>query len=145
VGVTSPVSFGEDSCRRLYVASNAGTVYRLEGDSPSPCALPTTGGSALVLATPSAPPRLRLFVQGWRTTKGGAKVLTLLARLAPCGDQAGRRVQLNRGGRPFAAKPLNRACEARFHVRVLRPATFRALFEGQRSQVRTIALAKPRP
>jgi glucose/arabinose dehydrogenase len=35
--VTSPVSFGEDACGRVYVASLAGTVSRLVGDSPASC------------------------------------------------------------------------------------------------------------
>jgi glucose/sorbosone dehydrogenase len=148
VEVSNPVSFGEDACQRLYVASNAGAVFRLEGDSPSPCTSSAAGGEASVpvsLAGPTAPPRLHLLVRGRRTTRGGASVFTLLVRLAPYGDMAERMAQLNRGGRRYAVKSLNRACEARFHVRVLRTTTFRAVFEGQRSQVRTIALAKPRP
>ncbi len=155
VSVANPVSFGEDSHRRLYVASNAGTVYRLDGNGGAQCALPeptapdevaaTTASAALSAARQSSRPRLQLRVRGHRTTRGGAKVITLSIRLEPCGAEAGQTVQLNRGGRRFAAKPLNRACEARFHVRVLHRTTFRALLGDQRSQVRTIALAKPRP
>jgi Glucose / Sorbosone dehydrogenase len=148
VGVPNPVSFGEDSCSRLYVVSNGGTVYRLEGVSPSPCTLRASSRPAAITApssTPRGPPRLYLLLRGRHPNGSGPDIVTLLVRLAPCGDRVGRRVQLNRGGRRLAVMPLNRACEARFHVRVAKTATFRALFEGQRSQVRTIALAKPRP
>jgi hypothetical protein len=39
--VQSPSSFGEDACGHVYVASLNGPVYRLVGDTPSPC---VTGG-----------------------------------------------------------------------------------------------------
>jgi hypothetical protein len=39
--VPNPTGFGEDSCGRLYVASFAGTVYRIEGDGPPGCARST--------------------------------------------------------------------------------------------------------
>jgi hypothetical protein len=35
--VSQPVSFGEDSCGRLYVVSRAGQVYRLEGPAGGVC------------------------------------------------------------------------------------------------------------
>lgn len=35
--VTDPVSFGEDSCGRLYVVAQAGTVYRFEGATKATC------------------------------------------------------------------------------------------------------------
>jgi hypothetical protein len=37
-------SFGEDSCGHLYAASLNGPVYRLDGDSFSPCPEPPAGG-----------------------------------------------------------------------------------------------------
>ena len=147
LGVTHPVSFGEDSCGRLYVVSQAGTVYRFVGATPTAC-----GGAP----TPSASPlpthvakrkraRLRLTVETHPTH--GALKLLLTARLAPCAEQAGERVQLNRGGRRLAGKRLDRDCTARFHRRIEHRSTFRALLPSgdYRSQVRTIALAKPRP
>jgi hypothetical protein len=51
----------------------------------------------------------------------------LTARLAPCADNAGRRLQLRRGARPWKAKRLSRRCVARFRARIVRRATFRAL------------------
>jgi Glucose / Sorbosone dehydrogenase len=149
LGVANPVSFGEDSCRRLYVVSQVGTVYRFVGATPSTCA---------AAATPSASPipipihtvrrkraRLRLTVSA-RPVDGALKLL-LTVRLAPCSDQAGERVQLNRGGRRLAGKHLDRHCVARFHRRIAHRSTFRAVLPSNdyRSQVRTIALAKPRP
>jgi hypothetical protein len=147
LGVAHPVSFGEDSCGRLYVVSQAGTVYRFVGATPITCR---------VAPTPSALPsptravkrkrgRLRLTVRA--DPLRGALKLVLTARLAPCADQAGERVQLNRGGRRLAGKRLDRHCVARFHCRIEHRSTFRALLPNgdYRSQVRTIALAKPRP
>lgn len=144
--VANPVSFGEDSCGRLYVLSQVGTVYRFVGATPSIC----TGG--LATTSPSPTPaekrkraRLRLIVRA-RSVHGALKLL-LTARLTPCTDQAGERVQLNRGGRHLAGKRLDRHCVARFHRRIEHRSTFRALLPGgdYRSQVRTIALAKPSP
>jgi glucose/arabinose dehydrogenase len=37
--VSSPVSFGEDSCGRLYVVAQAANVYRLTGTGTPPCAV----------------------------------------------------------------------------------------------------------
>jgi hypothetical protein len=93
-------------------------------------------------ATPSAgPPPLVLL----RARRGRGRSVRLIVRLLPCGTHGGAVVYLNRNGRPFRQKRLNRNCVARFRVRVAGRARFRAFVEGQRSQVRTIALAKPRP
>jgi hypothetical protein len=148
LSVAHPVSFGEDSCGRLYVVAQAGTVYRFAGATATVC-----GGA---LAPPPSPTttiheekreraRLRLTVESHPAH--GALKLLLTARLSPCTDQAGERVQLNRGGRPLAGKHLDRHCVARFHRRIEHRSTFRALLPSgdYRSQVRTIALAKPRP
>ena len=37
LSVSSPSSFGEDTCGRLYVVSHRGPVHRLVGDAPSSC------------------------------------------------------------------------------------------------------------
>jgi hypothetical protein len=147
LSVTHPVSFGEGPCGRLYVVSQAGTVYRFVGAAPTLC-----GGATApsVLPSPTHAVRrkreqLRLTVKA-RPTHGALRLL-LTARLSPCAGQAGERVQLNRGGRRLAGKRLDRHCVARFHRRIEHRSTFRALLPsgGYRSQVRTIALAKPRP
>jgi hypothetical protein len=81
-----------------------------------------------------------------RELEGGLKPL-LAVRVSPCTQSAGIRVQLNRGGSRFATKRLDRRCNARFRVALTGSSTFRALLPaaGYRSQVLTIALAKPRP
>lgn len=149
LAVTHPVSFGEDSCGRLYVVSQAGTVYRFVGATPSTCpaALARSPGAPIPIdALRHKRSRLRLTVSAHRANGGWLRLL-LIARLTPCADQAGETVQLNRGGRRIAGKPLDRHCVARFHRRIAHRSTFRALLPSgdYRSQVRTIALAKPRP
>jgi hypothetical protein len=148
LSVANPVSFGEDSCGRPYVISQVGTVYRFAGAAPSVCAAASAAPPVSPIPIHTAKRKraqLRLAVRAHPVH--GALKLLLIARLVPCSDQAGVRVQLNRGGRHLAGKRLNRDCIARFHRRIEHQSTFRALLPNgdYRSQVRTIALAKPRP
>jgi hypothetical protein len=165
LSVVNPVSFGEDSCGRVYVVTQGGAVDRLEGAAPATCPPPspppppppqsspspsTANGSGMTpipVSQPAGRRSARLSLAVERRRAGRRLGLLLVARLQPCEGDAGATVQLNRGGRPFASKRLDSACVARFHVRVSQRATFRALLpDGDyRSQVRTIALAKPRP
>ncbi len=131
--VPNPVSFGEDSCGRVYVVARGGAVYRLEGALPRPCA-----GASTTPAGPSGEvptigvtigvqrARLRLEARTQRTRKGAVR-LTAIARVLPCSGWRGEAVQLNRGGRRVATKPLNRACVTRFHLRIAHRSTLRAL------------------
>jgi hypothetical protein len=145
LAVASPVSFGEDACGRIYVVSNGGAVYRLQGDPelecPSPPAPAPPAVPAPATSSPAGPRPLLLL----RARRGGRRSVTLVVRVLPCVASPGSTVYLNRNGEPFRQKRLDRQCVARFRVRIGRPARYRAFFEGQRSQVRTIALAKPRP
>jgi Glucose / Sorbosone dehydrogenase len=135
--VANPTSFGEDSCGRLYVTSNAGTVYRLVGDAPASC--PSPGSSAGAGASAERPVPTSVGVKAQparvhltrrsRSTAAGLRLI-LTARASPCPAQAGAAVQLNRGGRRIERKRLNRRCLARFHQRVDRRTTFRALLFG---------------
>jgi hypothetical protein len=147
LNVASPVSFGEDSCGRLYVVSQGGTVFRFVGASPAVC--PSSSPRPPTPVTPIAIGRHlhRLLLSVRRHRVGGELALLLTVRLAPCAEGIGERVQLRRGGRRAGAKSLSRGCVARFHLRIAHSSTFRALLPngGYRSQVRTIALAKPRP
>lgn len=118
--VADPTSFGQDSCGRVYVASNDGPVYRLEGSAPAAC----PSGVA------SSRPRRHRARLRLRARDAGRK-LEVVVRVAPCADNAGRRVQLNRGGRRIAARRLGRRCFARFVTRIHAPATFRALLRGR--------------
>lgn len=157
ISVPDPVSFGEDSAGRLYVVTNGGDIYRLVPDpapaAPDPCPPPTSTGpgpaSAVAGTTDTTgdstrakgPPHLRL-----RVVRRPNRVEVRL-RVIPCEGQAGARVLLKRGGRPFAGRRLDAKCRARFRVGGEGVTTFRALLPegGYRSQVLTIALAKPRP
>ncbi|HEY8809333.1 MAG TPA: PQQ-dependent sugar dehydrogenase [Solirubrobacterales bacterium] len=147
LGVANPVSFGEDSCGRLYVISQVGTVYRFVGATPTTCAAVPASSAAPGPTHIAERKRARLRLTVKAHPVHGALRLLLTARLAPCPDQAGERVQLNRGGRRLATKRLDRHCVARFRRRIEHRSTFRALLPDSdyRSQVRTIALAKPRP
>jgi Glucose / Sorbosone dehydrogenase len=142
--VANPVSFGEDSCGRVYVVSQGGTIYRFAGSIPALC--PQASSAP---ATPVAirRRRARLLLAVRRRRLGERLKLLLTARLIPCEASTGRRVRLDRGGRQIASKPLDRHCAARFRLGISHRSTFRALLpeDGYRSQVRTIALAKPRP
>ena len=142
LSVANPVSFGEDSCGRIYVVSNGGGVFRIQGDFGPGCHLVPP-----LLAAPAATPTIagpRPLVL-LRARGGRGRTVRLIVRLLPCGQHGGAVVYLNRNGRPFRQKRLNRNCVARFRVRVAGRTRFRAFVEGQRSQVRTIAFAKPRP
>jgi hypothetical protein len=158
LSVDFPTSFGEDSCGRLYIASSDGRVYRLIGaQSPPNCSRPEVGQEPA-----PAPARALLFLHA----KSGRSGLRFVAQVSPCAGYPGTRVQLNRGGRRLAVKRFDRHCRARFFTHVNGVSTFRALLRGdppvrsrplevsspphagrrhQRSQVRTIALAKPTP
>jgi Glucose / Sorbosone dehydrogenase len=147
LGVANPVSFGEDSCRRLYVVSQAETVYRFAEEIPSACAAATAPSTSPIPIQTAKRKRARLRLAVRAHPVHNALKLLLTVRLAPCADQAGERVELNRGGRRLAGKRLDRHCVARFHRRIEHRSTFRALLPSgdYRSQVRTIALAKPSP
>lgn len=157
--VDAPTSFGEDSCGRVYVTSNAGPVYRLEGAAPAVC----PQSAAAVPISQRVSKEVRVLLRAKRSLRP----VRLIASVIPCAGHAGASLRLERGGRKFAVKRLGRHCRARFRARVRRRATFRAVLPGsvptrsrrvrvgalrgtrvataQRSQVRTIALAKPMP
>jgi hypothetical protein len=147
LSVTNPVSFGEDSCGRVYAIAQAGTVYRFQGATPAACAGSSVSGPAAPPTTKRPPLSRRLLLSVRRHRLGGKLKLLLTVRLAPCDGNVAERVQLRRGGRGVEAKNLNRDCVARFRLRVSHSSTFRALLPSgdYRSQVRTIALAKPSP
>jgi Glucose / Sorbosone dehydrogenase len=141
LSVPKPVSFGEDSCGRVYVVSQAGTIFRLQGTGGGGCFVGPPAPPPPAVATP-ARPRVLVILQARRR---GRHAVKLFVHVLPCGENAGELVYLNRNGRPFLKRRLDGRCIARFRVRVSGRTRFRAFFEDQRSQVRKIALAKPRP
>lgn len=136
LSVLNPVSFGEDAAARIYVVAQDGPVYRLVGAPPVPIDPPQPAAVAS---------RLRRPLVVLQARRAGRRAVKLVVRVLPCEDRAGRVVYVNRNGREFRQRRLNRRCVARFRVRVRGRTRFRAFFEGQRSQVRKIAFAKPRP
>jgi hypothetical protein len=124
LSVANPTSFGEDSCGRIYVASNDGPVYRIEGPTPSVCPV----------AVPISGPRVsghkhRRGYLSLRVRDAGRQV-KLLVRLSPCAGQGGMMVQLKRGGRRFRRDRLSHGCRTHFYAQLSLPATFRALLRG---------------
>ncbi len=136
LSVESPTSFGQDSCGRVYVASAAGPVYRIEGATPAVCPPPEA-----VAISKRRPVRIRL-----RVKHAGAGV-KLIARVAPCAGHAHAKLQLNRGGKRLRVKRLDRKCVARFRLRVRRRSTFRALLGADasvRSRRLTVHPSRPK-
>ncbi len=137
LAVEGPTSFGQDSCGRVYVASAAGPVYRIEGVTPAVCPPPEA-----VAVSKGRPARIHL-----RARYTGARV-KLIARVAPCAGHAHAKLQLNRGGRRLRVKRLDRKCVARFRLRVRRRSTFRALLGADasiRSRRLAVRPAHPKP
>jgi hypothetical protein len=144
--VAGPTSFGEDSCGRLYVASGDGTVYRIDGSAGASCPRLVQGGPPVgAQRTTILKRKRRIVIRLGVRRRPHSRTAKLVASVSPCQGLAGARVQLRRGGHGIASKRLSTRCIARFRVRLSATATFRAVFRGQRSQVRTIALAKPNP
>lgn len=124
VFIPDPTSFGEDACGRVYLASDNGTVYRLQGDAPLICARAQTAGPVPVSTT--ARRRGRLFLSAKRLRPGSARFKARV-RLQPCASGAGALVQLKRRGRTFASKRLRDGCVAVFRLRVDRLTGLRAI------------------
>jgi hypothetical protein len=148
--VEEPTSFGEDSCGRVYVASKAGPVYRVEGPTPAICPVPAT---VFTQAPAGAPQRLakskrgRLLLSAKRLRPGGLR-FKVKVRLSPCRGRGGLPVQLSRNGKSFASKRLDRRCRGRFWLTVAKPTPIRAFVrlgeEGERVGSRQLKLLPPK-
>ncbi|HXS46994.1 MAG TPA: PQQ-dependent sugar dehydrogenase [Solirubrobacterales bacterium] len=128
LNVTEPVSFGEDSCARVYVVSQGGTVYRFKGGAPADCSklLPILPASTAPVSAQQRQ-RARVLLNIRKHRLGDWLRLILTVRVSPCAGHAGDRVQLQRGGKRVATKRLDRECTARFHRRTSARSTFKAL------------------
>lgn len=69
--------------------------------------------------------RVRVRAEPRRVRRG--RRVRIVVQVRPCAPNRGRRVLLNRGGRRFAAKRLDRGCIARFRPRIRHRSSFRAL------------------
>lgn len=136
-----PTSFGEDACGRVYVASDEGPVYRLEGPTPATC---PAGGAV----QPIRKHRQRRLLLSAKRLHRGSERFKVKVRLAPCAGEAGRRVRLKRNGKRYASKRLNRRCAARFRLRIDRRTSVRAVVrlgtDHDRLRSRRLVLAPTR-
>jgi hypothetical protein len=154
--VEKPTSFGEDSCGRVYVASDEGPVYRFEGPTPATC--PASAQSSpspprvVVTLRPTKPKRGKperrhLWLSAKRLRPGGSR-FRVKVRLDPCREEGGLPVQLSRNGKSFDAKHLDRRCRARFLLTVAKPTPIRAFVrvgnEGERVGSRQLKLLPPK-
>jgi hypothetical protein len=145
---TGPITFGEDACGRVYIGYDSGHVYRFEGPTPAPCepVSPPVGRSSPVSGSLSRPERGgRLLLSAKRLRPGGLR-FRVKVRLAPC-SAPGHPIQLNRNGKSFASKHLDRHCRARFLLTVAKPTPLRAFVriddEGHHAGSRRLVLMPP--
>jgi hypothetical protein len=110
-------SFGEDSCGRIYTASEAGRVSRLVGSGSSACL-------AAVPAAARARSMVGIRAQNRKVKRRNRAQIT--AWVSPCAGRRGERVKLFRGRVHLGTRRLDRACSARFRPRITRRANFRA-------------------
>lgn len=147
LSVNSPVSFGEDADRRLYVVAEGGAVYRIAGTPPANCPAPEPPPTPQSQAEAQLDPTfVGIKAQRRRVERGKAALLTVF--VSPCNNRKGKSVELLRNGHPNGSRYLSRACTARFMPRVRRGATFTAVTRADReylsgkSRHLTIRLAK---
>ena len=149
IDVANLVSFGEDSCGRIYTVSELGQVSRLVEPQAVPLA---AAGSA-----PASPcgriepkPPLKASFAGIkalrrRVLRGGKALIT--AFVSPCAGRKGEPVKLYRGRFHIGTRHLDRACTARFRQKIGRPWSFRvtiaadSTFEAATSRKLKIKLA----
>lgn len=117
IEVDNLVSFGEDSCGRLYTVSELGQVARLVGASPTACFAPGT-------ATPLKRSFAGIKALRRRVTRGEKALIT--AYVSPCAGRKGEPVKLYRGRSHIATRHLDRACTVRFRQKIGRRWTFLA-------------------
>jgi hypothetical protein len=124
ITVSKPVSFGEDSIGRIYLALNTGGVYRL-------CGQLTIGCPAQQEIEERHPtPLVGIKAERRRVERGKPALIT--AWLSPCEGREGQLLRLLRGGRPNGSKYLSRACTVRFHPRIRHRTTFKATFLSEK-------------
>lgn len=109
--VPNLVSFGEDSCGRLYTVSELGQVSRIVGAQPTACFVPGT-------VTPLKASFAGIKALRRRVVRGDKALLT--AFVSPCAGRKGQPVKLYRGRRHIATRHLDRACTARFRQKITR-------------------------
>jgi hypothetical protein len=129
IDVEKLVSFGQDSCGRLYTVSELGQVSRLVGALPTNCAtVPPPGASKPLSHSFAGIKALR------RAVKRGDKAL-LTAFVSPCAGRKGERIKLFRNRAHVATRRLDRVCSARFRPRIGRSLHFRVAIGADHTYV----------
>jgi len=124
VHVDELVSFGEDSCGRLYAVSAGGPVYRLVGPTPSLC-----GGTAPV---PTLTPSHVGIRAATRKVKRNRRAF-ISAWVSPCNGRRSGQVTLWRGRRNLGTRRIDRVCSARFRPRIGRRSSFRVTVKADQA------------
>jgi len=118
------VSFGEDSCGRLYAVSGGGPLYRLTGPAATFCgdatpALALTPSHVGVrAATRKVKRNRRAFISAW---------------VSPCNGRRSGQVTLWRGRRNLGTRRLDQVCSARFRPRIGRRSSFRVTVKADQT------------
>jgi hypothetical protein len=137
--VDNLVSFGEDSCGRLYTVSELGQVSRLIGAQPTACFAP---GTVTQLKVSFA--GIRALRR--RVPRGDKALLT--AFVSPCAGRRGEPVKLFRNRVHVATRHLDRACTARFRQKIGRRLKFQVTIHAddtyQAASSRKLGI-KPKP
>ena len=130
LAISQLTSFGEDACGRVYAASHAGPVYRIQDGAPTPCDYPLPGSAPADTAAPNVRVRFRgvkgrrLRVQlrcseACRVTVNSrlrhVQRLKVRHRSLAANRRAIMRVKLSRK----VARRMRRALDRRGHVRVV--------------------------
>ncbi|HEV2727030.1 MAG TPA: PQQ-dependent sugar dehydrogenase, partial [Solirubrobacterales bacterium] len=130
LGSFNPRSFGEDSCGRLYVVSEEGTIFRLRGTEAAAC------GSA---QPPTPPAASFVGIRALRRKVPRNKRTLITAWVSPCKGRSGEPVTLWRGRRKMGTRHLDRVCTVRFRPRISRRSAFRATVRADETYVAAIS------
>lgn len=137
--VPNLVSFGEDSCGRLYTVSEFGQVSRVVGNQPTACFVAGT-------TTPLKPSFAGIKALRRRVIRGDKALIT--AFVSPCTGRRGQPVKLFRNRTHIGTRHLDRACTARFRQKITRPWKFQVTVAAdktyQAASSRKLKI-KPRP
>jgi hypothetical protein len=146
--VDNPVSFGEDSAKRLYVVEQGGRVLRLSGLPPATCPAPLPPTPQPETRPQLKPTFVGIKPQRRRVERGRRALLTVF--VSPCNNRRGETVALLRNGHANGSRFLSRACTARFLPQIRSGATFAAItheargYEAGKSRRLTIRIAHRR-
>jgi glucose/arabinose dehydrogenase len=131
LNVSNLVSFGEDSCGRLYAVSGNGPVYRLVGSTPNACLPPSPPPPQL------APSTVGIRAVTRRIKRNGRAQISVW--VSPCKGRQGEPVQLRRGKVRLGSRRLDRACTARFLPRVTHRVRFEAEVRGDETYAAAVS------